>query len=216
MHISKGKCSYQLQMGMLKLDTCEPVCVQLHCCRTKEWKVSTKKGTQMLKINYLSCLSSLLWQKYWGFWSQLALLSGTDPKDPEKKQVLHLPFRMQICSVDSFSRANARTHSDICSYFYQTSTYVAAAETCPLLVRWAPKCICMHLSRQQRSRWKQNHIQGDTCAWANPLVRAKGGAKWTEKVLPPQNFLIALQSGGEISPSFSEQSLRYCALCGAQ
>lgn len=60
------------------------------------------------------------------------------------------------------------------------ATYVAAAETCPLLVRWAPKCICMHLSRQQRSGWKQNHAQEDTCSWANPLVTAKGGVKWTE------------------------------------
>lgn len=61
------------------------------------------------------------------------------------------------------------------------STYVAAAETCPLLVRWAPKCICMHLSRQQRSGWKQNHTQEDTCSWASPLVTAKGSFKWTEE-----------------------------------
>lgn len=54
------------------------------------------------------------------------------------------------------------------------STYVAAAETCPLLVRWAPKCICMHLSRQQRSGWKQNRAQEDTCTWANTLATAKG------------------------------------------
>lgn len=61
------------------------------------------------------------------------------------------------------------------------STYVAAAETCPLLVRWAPKCICIHLSRQQRSGWKQNHAQEDTCSWARAraLAAAKGSRNWT-------------------------------------
>lgn len=31
----------------------------------------------------------------------------------------------------------------------------------------------MHLSRQQRSGWKQNHTREDTCTWANPLAGAK-------------------------------------------
>lgn len=59
------------------------------------------------------------------------------------------------------------------------STYVAAAETCPLLVRWAPKCICIHLSRQQRSGWKQNYAQEDTCSRARALAAAKGSRSWT-------------------------------------
>lgn len=71
--------------------------------------------------------------------------------------------------------------SNICTPLDQTATYVAAAETCPLLVRWAPKCICMHLSRQQRSGWKQNRTQKDTCSWASSLVVTKGSVCWTDE-----------------------------------
>lgn len=39
---------------------------------------------------------------------------------------------------------------------------VDVGETCPLLVRWAPKCICMHLSKQQFSKRKQNSTAEDT------------------------------------------------------
>lgn len=45
----------------------------------------------------------------------------------------------------------------------------------------------------------------DTCSWANPLVTAKGSE------LPPQNVLIALQSGGEISPRWREAEPLLCA-----
>lgn len=53
-------------------------------------------------------------------------------------------------------------------------TYVfIVGETCPLLVRWAPKCICMHLSKKQSSKWKQNSTQEDTGSWASPWLKPK-------------------------------------------
>lgn len=90
--------------------------------------------------------------------------------------------------------------------FYWGFTYVTAVgETCPLLVRWAPKCICMHLSRQQRSRWKQNSTQEDSGSWDSPRLQPKEAS--TERgAVPPQNFLIVC------SPEESSHSLKLLTL----
>ena len=65
-------------------------------------------------------------------------------------------------------------------------------ETCPLLVLWAPKCICMHLSRQQSSRWKQNSTQEDPGhgLWEQPEEEEPEEEEPNEVTASPQNVLI--------------------------
>lgn len=122
------------------------------------------------------------WQKLVAagtMFSELAPLWRKDANEAEQKLLPLVSFFNENLLWEQFQRH--KRASNICILLNQMPTYVAAAETCPLLVRWAPKCICMHLSRQQRSGWKQNHTQEDTCSWASPLVTAKGSLKWTEK-----------------------------------
>lgn len=73
----------------------------------------------------------------------------------------------------------------------------------------------MHLSRQQRSGWKQNHTHGGTCSWANPLATDQSERKSDVGVQPPQNFLIVAVAfwRGDLSKSFKPEPLRsFCAL----
>lgn len=48
----------------------------------------------------------------------------------------------------------------------------AEGDPCPLLVLWAPKCICLHLSGQQSSRGKQNSTPEDPGSWKLDGLRA--------------------------------------------
>ncbi len=83
----------------------------------------------------------------------LVLLSITRKELTAKYRVLSWFFPLRMLG---------RTWMKLCTAGLQkparqkVTHVVDVRETCPLLVRWAPKCICMHLSKQQFSKRKQN------------------------------------------------------------
>lgn len=64
-----------------------------------------------------------------------AIFSPLSGKDARTEISLQLPFYLRICPGNQFSGVNAHRQINIWIQFNQMPTYVAAAETCPLLVR---------------------------------------------------------------------------------